>query len=87
MLYHVKYCLNYIKMSKNNLSGALKYISEKHPEFAKHLRYLFIRFLLSFFLAISYCVFGGIIFRFLEGGQEADFKCGKVIMIIEILYL
>ena len=74
-------------MSKNNLSGTLKYISEKHPEFAKHLRYLFIRFLLSFFLAISYCVFGGIIFRFLEGGQEADFKCGKVIMIIEILYL
>ena len=74
-------------MSKNNLSGTLKYISEKHPEFAKHLRYLFIRFLLSFFLAISYCVFGGIIFRSLEGGQEADFKCGKVIMIIGIAYL
>ena len=87
MVYHVLHYLNCIKMSKNNFSETLKYISEKHPEFAKHLRYLFIRFLLSFFVAISYCVFGGIIFRFLEGGQEADFKCGKVIMIIEILYM
>ena len=49
----------------------------KRPDVGKQLRYLTIRCLLAFFLTISYCVLGGLVFKFVEGDHEATYTCGK----------
>ena len=58
---------------------------KNQPQIAKQTRYLCIRFLLVLFLAISYCIFGGILFKIMEGDQEASYKCGKLILMIILI--
>ena len=63
-------------MEKKTLSSSFKNVITKYPEIPKRIRYLCIRCLLVFFLAISYCILGGVLFKFIEGDQEAEYKCG-----------
>ena len=62
-----------------------KNVMKQRPEIIKRIRYLCIRFLLVLFLAISYCLFGGILFKSLEGDQEANYKCGESVFFIKII--
>ena len=65
-------------MEHKNFASTFKNVMKQRPEIIKRIRYLCIRFLIILFLAISYCLFGGILFKSLEGDQEANYKCGEL---------
>ena len=64
-------------MGSKTLSCSFRNVIAQYPEIPKRIRYLCIRCLLVFFLAISYCILGAVLFKFIEGDQEAEYKCGK----------
>lgn len=64
---------------KPGLALRFEMMIRKRPDVGKQLRYLTIRCLLAFFLTISYCVLGGLVFKFVEGDQEATYTCGRCI--------
>ena len=64
-------------MGRKTLYCSCKKVIAQYPEIPKRIRYLCIRCLLVFFLAISYCILGAVLFKFIEGDQEAEYKCGK----------
>ena len=72
-------------MGRKTLSCSFKNVIAQYPEIPKRIRYLCIRCLLLFFLAISYCILGAVCFKFIEGDQEAEYKCGKFENVIDFL--
>ena len=74
-------------MEHKSFASNFKNVTKQRPEIIKRVRYLCIRFLLILFLAISYCLFGGILFKSLEGDQEANYKCGKSVFLLRSFVL
>ena len=63
---------------KLTFAATFENIMKDQPKIGKQLRYLVIRFLISFFLMMSYCVAGALLFKLFEGDHEAAYKCGKI---------
>lgn len=72
-------------MGRKTLSCSFKNVIAQYPDIPKRIRYLCIRCLLVFFLAISYCILGAVLFKFIEGDQEAEYKCGKFAKLTNLL--
>ena len=74
-------------MEHKNFVSSFKNVMKQRPEIIKRIRYLCIRFLLVLFLAISYCLLGGILFKAIEGDQEANYKCGKSVFLVRLFFV